>query len=272
MAAPVFNAVAETASATAANLTLTVPPGAVVGGTALALVYKENNTAPGVPSGWTLIHEINPDTNHSAHLYWARVTAGGAADPGSTHQWTFGSIFRGGGVWAFNGTVPTGDPQDVAATENSSTTGQVITVNGLTTLTPDCRLVYFVTHWAGGDYSTPAGYLEHTDAVGWAVGSKALPSAGAESNFTVTCTGASDSWSAFLVALKPAATIEQEGFRFYTDAASPVALAAQDAGVTREEDTNTLVRMLVNANSDPEAGQHQLEYRVNGGRWRVARP
>lgn len=104
---------------------------------------------------------------------------------------------------------------------------------------------------------------------------KALGLAGAAATMNIDCGGTTDTarvnWAAIEIKLPPA-SVEQEGFRFYTDAASPVALASQDTAITQPADTNTLLRALINATNDPLAAQHQLEYRVNVGRWRVVKP
>jgi len=67
-----------------------------------------------------------------------------------------------------------------------------------------------------------------------------------------------------------AASLEQEGFRFRSDDGSETTatwLASQDSSITRALETNTRIRLLVNATNDPGSIQYQLEYRKNGGSW-----
>ena len=62
------------------------------------------------------------------------------------------------------------------------------------------------------------------------------------------------------------ATLEQEGFRWRDDNGSETGaswLAAQDAQISRVISTNTRLRMLVNATSDPASSQYQLEYKLS---------
>lgn len=62
--------------------------------------------------------------------------------------------------------------------------------------------------------------------------------------------------------------LEQEGFRFRNDDGSETTatwLAAQDTNITQPIETNTRLRMLVNANGegDPESNEYQLEYKLS---------
>jgi hypothetical protein len=62
------------------------------------------------------------------------------------------------------------------------------------------------------------------------------------------------------------ATLEQEGFRWRDDNGSETGaswLAAQDSQLSRPISTNTRLRMLVNATSDPASIQYQLEYKLS---------
>ena len=66
------------------------------------------------------------------------------------------------------------------------------------------------------------------------------------------------------------ATLEQEGFRFRNDDGSETTAtwkAAQDTNVKIMADTNTRLRVLLNATGDPSAQNYQLEFRESGGSW-----
>lgn len=66
------------------------------------------------------------------------------------------------------------------------------------------------------------------------------------------------------------ATLEQEGFRFRNDDGSETTAtwkAAQDTNVKIKADTNTRLRVLLNATGDPSAQNYQLEFRESGGSW-----
>jgi hypothetical protein len=64
--------------------------------------------------------------------------------------------------------------------------------------------------------------------------------------------------------VKAASSIEQEGFQWYDDDAaegSATTLAAQDANITRAKNTNTRLRLLLNATGDPASTQYKLQYK-----------
>jgi hypothetical protein len=63
------------------------------------------------------------------------------------------------------------------------------------------------------------------------------------------------------------ATLEQEGFRARNDDGNEAAatwLATQDTNITRAKNTNTRLRMLVNATGDPPANAYRIECRKQG--------
>jgi hypothetical protein len=70
-----------------------------------------------------------------------------------------------------------------------------------------------------------------------------------------------------MVAATPA-SLEQESYRFRADDGSETSatwLASQDTDITRPVNTNTRLRIILNANSDPASGQYQLEYKKSSG-------
>lgn len=67
------------------------------------------------------------------------------------------------------------------------------------------------------------------------------------------------------------ATIEQEGYQWRQDDNSEALatdIGAQDAALTREKETNTRLRVLLNATGDPATSQFELQYRRQGGTYR----
>lgn len=67
------------------------------------------------------------------------------------------------------------------------------------------------------------------------------------------------------------ATLEQEGFRWRADDGSETTatwLATQDTDITRAKETNTRLRLLVNATNDPASGAYKLQHKLStDGSW-----
>jgi hypothetical protein len=84
-----------------------------------------------------------------------------------------------------------------------------------------------------------------------------------------TLAGASN-WTCDILAFKSVAggpTLEQEGFRFRNDDGNEAAatwLDSQDTNITRAKNTNTRLRMLLNATGDPPANAYRIECRKQG--------
>ena len=82
--------------------------------------------------------------------------------------------------------------------------------------------------------------------------------------------GSSQRWCCDICAIKSveaAVTLEQEGFRARNDDGNEVAatwLADQDTNFTRAKNTNTRLRMLLNATGDPPANAYRIEVRKQG--------
>ena len=67
-----------------------------------------------------------------------------------------------------------------------------------------------------------------------------------------------------------AATLDQEGFRWYEDNGSESgssASAAQDTNITAAAGATKRLRMLVNATGDPATKQFKLQWKKSGGSW-----
>lgn len=130
--------------------------------------------------------------------------------------------------------------------------------------------------WEPSNHSVPsgsdgAGYIEITYSAG-----------SASQTLTVTIAGV-DAGSTALTRLQSAGTIsstelasqDQEGFRFGVDDDTESAhtwAAAQDANLTAPLDTNTLLRVLVDATDDPGATAYTLRYQKGGSGGYVAVP
>jgi hypothetical protein len=81
----------------------------------------------------------------------------------------------------------------------------------------------------------------------------------------------SQSTSAASVRIEIPATLEQEGYRWRDDDGSESAatwLQSQDVNLSRGKNVNTRLRVIVNANENPDSQQFQLEVRKQGvGAW-----
>ena len=83
--------------------------------------------------------------------------------------------------------------------------------------------------------------------------------------FTTTATPAG---AVAVATFKEASTLQQEGYRFRADDGSESGatwLANQDTNISRGKNTNTRLRVILNATGDPASQQYQLEGRVKGG-------
>jgi hypothetical protein len=93
--------------------------------------------------------------------------------------------------------------------------------------------------------------------------------------FTTTAGSAAHKTAAWAFAEAGSTTLTQEGFRFRNDDGSESAatwLAAQDTNITQPLNTNTRLRVLLDASGDPAAGTYQLEWqKVSEGVWRKVR-
>lgn len=130
--------------------------------------------------------------------------------------------------------------------------------------------------WEPSNHSVPsssdgAGYIEITYSAG-----------SASQTLTVTIAGV-DAGSTALTRLQAAgtisstelATLDQEGFRWGVDDDTESAhtwAAAQDANLTAPLDTNTLLRVLVDATGDPASTAYTLRYQKGGAGGYVAVP
>jgi hypothetical protein len=90
---------------------------------------------------------------------------------------------------------------------------------------------------------------------------------------TFTTDVGTEAWVVAAVTVKAsaaAATLEQEGFRWYNDDGSEsasTAFAAQDTNITAASSTTKRLRMLVNATGDPATKAYKLQYRIAAGSW-----
>lgn len=79
----------------------------------------------------------------------------------------------------------------------------------------------------------------------------------------------------FFVPLGAAATLDQYAFRARNDdgtEATATWASAENAGATLPLNSTQRIRIGVDATGDPASKAYQLEYRVNGGAWKRARP
>ena len=94
--------------------------------------------------------------------------------------------------------------------------------------------------------------------------------AGSGPNFTNSGAIAGSTRPSALEAAGGAATLDQEGFRWYEDNGSESgssASAAQDTNITAAAGATKRLRMLVNATGDPATKQFKLQWKKSGGSW-----
>jgi len=197
-------------------VTVTEPTGTVQDDIMIAAIYIRDSAAViTTPNGWTFIDKIDADTNHTVSIYWARR---GASAPSL--------IFDLDSSWNAEGSVITyyncyalGSPVDVTVSKNSATSGTAMTCSSITTNTNRSMIIGIVSSYTLQSYSSSDFTNERQD--GGATHSIAiyddnlLVTAGSTGNMVVTA-GSSESWAAFLIALRPAdITHLPDAIRYY---------------------------------------------------------
>jgi len=229
-------------------------------------------------AGWTPLASLR-STADSADLFVLYRVADGSE---TTVSFQTSSNSMIAGCAAFSG-IDTTTPLDVApvSIENSAssmTSDISITpaTNGVVLARVQCCDTWDITD-VTFTFSTTAGTTgawtthvdQHASYYDVALGTAEQTTAGALTNrCTTSVSGGRIGW---LFALRPAAgsgsSQEQEGFRFGVDDDTESAhtwAAAQDANLTAALDTNTLLRVLVDATDDPASTAYTLRYQKNG--------
>ncbi|QQS39286.1 glycosyltransferase [Candidatus Woesebacteria bacterium] len=199
--APVFRGESSSTFTTAASVVVNKPTGTVDNDIMLAIIYKENTAAVTAPSGWNYIDGETPTTDHDVIVYWKR-----ASSEGSNYTWSWtGSTWSGGAIMSYSGAITTGDPVNTYSA-NSASSGQTLTATGVTTSVDNTTIVALGAHWNTGTYSGPTGYTVRATPQSMRLSDKTQASAGATGDAVMTTSANSSSWTAHLVALKPAGT------------------------------------------------------------------
>ena len=192
------------ASGTGPTVSVNKPTGTAANDLILLFVDTESaSTAPTTPTGFTLLGSKTSTLQSFRVDVYYRVADG---TEGTTFSVTGGTgvgwlqlichVIAGGA---------TSSPVDASSSNANTTAGTAVSVSGVTTTAVD-ELLFFATDWNGSDsYSTPTGFTQllSDGVLGMALYSMVQSSSGATGTISSTLT-ASDSWIAWLVAVKPA--------------------------------------------------------------------
>jgi len=203
-----FRSAVGTNFITANTITLSEPTGATTDDILFAAVYHEGGAAVTITpvAAWNLIGSKTTSANGEVTMavYWFRRT-------GSAPSYVFNlssSVVVQGSTCAYSGAITSGDPQDVTASINKADTGTTITFTGITTVTDNSMVIGIACDFtfearANVDFTNERLDSNANTAI-W-IGDDGLKTpAGATGNQTIT-TATSDSWIAFLIAIKPPA-------------------------------------------------------------------
>jgi hypothetical protein len=190
---------------TGTNITgLAKPASTAIGDVLVLQVYKEDTGASASPAStgdsWTTVHEIDnttptPDFRFSVHICVVANASSTITISNTNAGWRDCAVHR------FTG-VDTTTPQDTTATENQGTS-TTVTGTGLTTATNGAHLVLCTATFDGRTHASwTAPLTERNDSGNVAMASGDQASAGASGNKTATIT--SSSWTAIMLALRPA--------------------------------------------------------------------
>lgn len=280
---PASAAVAFLAVSTANNgagntsISLTEPTGTTSNDVMIAVISVRGGTGTSVtaPSGWQLVDSRDSTTVLKSQVYYG-VRAVVGAGP---YDFTFASQKASAVVTSYSG-VDVVNPVDIASGQaNASDT--VSTAPSITTTQANTMLV--------GAYSTATGTTYSSSAMTYHSGIAASTGAGAGTRTTTAMQDASQAVAGasgtktltfgagavnigHLVALKPAASISQVKYRFFTNANSTTpgaALAASDTQAVIE--TGTPFRLRLNLGVSTSEGSlsagrmFKLQYALSNG-------
>lgn len=197
------------AKATAATANVPVVPGTVAGDTVCILLFKKNNAAVTVPSGFA------PQTPQAAAtdtvLYaWTRVAT--ATESGTyALSWT-GSVSREAVAIRIPGALTTGPLDTGAGAPSGAARGSSANATPavqLTTQGPDRLLLWVGANFTGGAWTDPSGYTPLYDAGTYLGVAYATQAAAGDTGAVVGTCAASEYADAYLLAFVPNQTTSQ---------------------------------------------------------------
>lgn len=201
--------VTNTTYGTATNTVLTPPTGLANNDILIGVSFRGSGTPPTVtaPTGFTQIGteiSLNDGFGFLAKisLYWKR-----AASESGNYTFTHSSCSAQGMLMAFSGCVTSGSPIDVSS--QNSGTNSTSTATGITTTVANDLLAYIGQCWGDAAQSTPTGFTNIISTLTILAASfKATTTAGATGSVTSNNGNgvSTEPWSAFLIALMPAAS------------------------------------------------------------------
>lgn len=184
------------------NTTIAVPQSTIDGNILILALYREGPVT--VPADFTLLAQLdNADEPFSTWLYYRR-----ASNEPASYTLTHSSTGTSAMLLNISGAVASGDPLDVAISENEDTSGTLIGT-GITTVTDNALLILTGGFWAWANTVTPpSGMTEIVDTTALFVAVEKLGSAGATGDKSASISS-SDTWNAFMLAIRPLATATQ---------------------------------------------------------------
>lgn len=205
MAAPAFRSI-STATASAANLTLSKPSGAVEGDLLVAFIAS---TAPptGTPTGWTRLTVVSGSQRWSA-LFYKRMTKQDESASGWT--WTSTADDTAGWLAAISGASMV-KPIDVENAQNNAASSTSVTAPSVTTTVADALIVCGFMSTSGGTWTPPSGMTERADvqngtALTIEYADVVQASAGATGTKVATLSAADTDTHGHILAIVPAVT------------------------------------------------------------------
>ena len=274
-----YASISATTYATRTNTTVTAPSGITNGDLLIAgiAIFGSGGEAvdPTPPSGFNPIsgptwpvQAVEGGNEVESRLY-TKTASGESGDYTFTHA---DASTQG---WV----VRVSDPGVISAITSNTGTGTTTTATGVTPSTNGALVLFIFHDWldTGTDITAPSGttptFTERLDGATSifyiATGNLATAGATGDKSTTNRNVGA-DPWAAYMIVVEPAATVEQEGFRFRNDDGDEDAATwrqSQDVADTAELDEQIRLRALLNGTGDPASTQYQLEYKQDSETW-----
>lgn len=255
--------------------TVTIAPS--VGDFLLACYVNDSNTANDFtpPAGWTELCELKNNTDNQGFVVWSRVADGTETSISfDANSGNVGISF----VLSFDGVSQT-VPLDVTPVTFNNNTSDTTSDLSITPVSNGCDIVLLFGNDRGssGDtsftFSTQSGttgaWTNRADITsGFMNAAAGVTSQSVAGAITARCTtDVAGGRSGIIIALRPAASIEQEGFRFGADDGAEDAhtwIDSQDVSVTQPAAQNLILSVLVNATNAPGATTFKLQHRKVG--------
>jgi hypothetical protein len=198
MAAPTFVNSSSITGGSAASASLTKPASVTTNDDMLVFLYKENNAAVTIPSGWSLIGTALTNTSATPNFttYVYRKFDDGTAGP-YAFSWT-GSVWRVALLVAYRGvdnTVGTPTTVDQQASQNSSGTVTNVIAPTVTTTRNNDLCAVLCANGTGGTWTAGTGTSNLRVSTGDDIGAgdSVQATAGSTGTRTLTCTGTQQS-------------------------------------------------------------------------------